>query len=361
VSELAREAAAAWHDRLHGDHASAQARRAFDEWLALSPDHRRAYAQVEQAWACLRAAADKPEILALRHEAGLRVARTTYHHMRSLRWTAAAAAVLIVSGAGILQMRSSGSRSLFAWMSSSDTNRTYATTVGEQLSVTLSDGSHVTLDSQSELRVAFSKRERDVKLTRGQALFEVAKDRIHPFVVAAGSRRYVAVGTAFNVQVSPDQVRITMVEGTVRVEPTPGMLTVPAGDASAAADTQSAVVGAGTVPQVPHPTVTVIRAGDELVTDGRQVDHLYSADVAQVTRWQRGSLVFDNATLGDAVAEFNRYSVTRIELADPRLAQLRLSGTFTISRPELFVESITSYFPISAAQGAGGTVVLTAR
>src|SRR6202035_2168216 len=94
----------------------------------------------------------------------------------------------------------------------------YETATGERLAFTLNDGSQVTLDTQSELKVSFSSAERSVRLTRGQAFFEVAKDAKRPFVVEVNNRRFVAVGTAFDVRVDGDQVRVTMVEGTVRVE-----------------------------------------------------------------------------------------------------------------------------------------------
>src|SRR5690242_9614804 len=90
------EAAAAWHDRLHRDKVSDDARSAFEAWLAESTEHRAAYASAVKAWAVLRGAAHDPQMLALRHETALRLTRRTSEAIRPLRWAAAAVVLLVV-------------------------------------------------------------------------------------------------------------------------------------------------------------------------------------------------------------------------------------------------------------------------
>jgi transmembrane sensor len=236
----------------------------------------------------------------------------------------------------------------------------YRTAVGERLAVTLADGSQVTLDTDSELKVNFTKAERDVRLTRGQAFFEVAKDHVHPFVVEAQNRRFVAVGTAFDVRVDGEQVKVTMVEGTVRVErKAPGSDGTATGTSVAPAS--RAHLGANAKPGVSAALVTTITAGEQLVTDAARADHVRAADLERSTSWRRGQLVFDDTRLADAVAELNRYSEVKIELSDPALADLRLSGAFATGRPALFVEAITSYFPIEVTRTDDRTVILSAK
>jgi hypothetical protein len=95
----------------------------------------------------------------------------------------------------------------------------YATGIGEQRTVTLSDGSTVELNSQSRLRVAFHPHERDVELLEGQALFHVAHDRTRPFLVQSEGAKVRAVGTQFDVYRKSDGTVITVVEGRVAVMP----------------------------------------------------------------------------------------------------------------------------------------------
>ena len=86
-------------------------------------------------------------------------------------------------------------------------------------SVTLQDGTVVNLNSASELRypVQFAGTERKVFLT-GEAYFQVAKDKEHPFIVVTGEAEIEALGTSFNVYSYKEENRIetTLVEGAVR-------------------------------------------------------------------------------------------------------------------------------------------------
>jgi len=71
-------------------------------------------------------------------------------------------------------------------------------------------------------------------------------------------------------------------------------------------------------------------------------------------------VIFDNTPLAEAIDELNRYSATRIELADPKLADLRLSGTFATGETSTFVEAIVAYFPIQIEHTDARTVTLKA-
>jgi transmembrane sensor len=207
----------------------------------------------------------------------------------------------------------------------------YQTAVGERLSVTLEDGSRVTLNTDSVLRPSFDVHERRVVLERGQALFEVAKDTVHPFVVETAQRRFVAVGTAFDVRIDGDRVQVTMLEGTVRVE------------------------RGG-----PGETAT-ITAGEQLTVLDERQDRIQVAEPDRVTSWRHGQVVFEDARLADAVAEINRYSPVQIELADGALGDLRISGAFATGRPTVFVEAMTTYFPVDATNVDDDTVLLSPR
>ena len=328
--DLVRQAAATWHDRLRDEQVGEETRQTFNQWLSQSLQHQCAYAAIERTWSTLRTGAHEPEILALRHETALRLTRDASRSLRVLRFAAAVGLVLVLGSVAVML---SSPRSVLAWVFEPlnvETGRTYTTTVGERLAVTLRDGSQVTLDTQSRLRVAFSKRERTVELLRGQALFEVAKDRNRPFVVEARNQRLVALGTAFDVRMDDSQIKVTMIEGSVCVEHAMG-------------------------------AVPILTAGQQLVVDAQSEASVHPADPERATSWRRGQIIFDDERLANAVREINRYSELKIVLADPTLADLELSGAFATGRPDVFVEAITSYFPVVVASHDSQSIVLKAR
>jgi ferric-dicitrate binding protein FerR (iron transport regulator) len=144
------------------------------------------------------------------------------------RW-AAAAVLVVVGGAAALTWRADvpgpGASPLF-----------YQTGAGQRSAVTLADGSRVTLSTRSRLEVAYTPRERRVRLVAGQGRFQVARDAARPFVVTAGSRRVTAAGAAFDVRLDREALSVTMLEGSVRVQPA-------AASAAGGKDVRSLVAG----------------------------------------------------------------------------------------------------------------------
>jgi transmembrane sensor len=342
---------------------SNETRREFERWLAQSAAHREEFEAIDRVWATLQTAAQDPQILALRHETALRLTCRTSERNRPLRWvTAAAILIALTTILVVLILRQSGDRSLTAWLFEpfhSQNNGIFVTVTGERSAVTLGDGSQVTLDTQSEIRIAFSKEERIVRLTRGQAIFEVAKDPSRPFVVEVNHRRFIALGTAFDVRVDDKQIKVTMIEGTVRVEPSPQNLVAEAGKTSKPRSTANG--GPATREGEAGSATIFLTAGEQLTVDANTRDYVRPADSDRITSWRRGQVIFDNTRLTDAVAELNRYSEIKIELADAALADLRLSGAFTTGRLTVFVEAVTTYFPVQVTRSDDRAVVLSAR
>jgi transmembrane sensor len=322
------EAAARWHDRLQQEPVPERLRVAFSRWMDKAAENRAAYEAVDRVWQLARSSAHDPRILELRHETALRLTRKASRQRPWMGW-AAAATMLAFLGGGILLLEQRPSRMAGV----------YQTAVGERLSVTLEDGSLVTLNTDSVLRAAFDAHERRVVLERGQALFEVAKDTVHPFVVETAQRRFVAVGTTFDVRIDGERVQLTMLEGTVRVE------------RSAPGETAS-------LSRVDAPTIA---AGEQLTALGEGQDRIMITEPDRVTSWRRGQVIFENFRLADAVAEINRYSAVQIELENGSLGELRISGAFATGRPTVFVEAMTTYFPVDATVVDDVTVLLSPR
>jgi transmembrane sensor len=202
--------------------------------------------------------------------------------------------------------------------------RDASTKVGERALIQLSDGSQVTLNTGSEIHVDMSGPVRSVDLLRGEAYFDVAKDAAHPFVVRAGSRRIVAVGTAFDVNLQPDMLKVDLVQGQVRVEPV-------------------AANHAG-VSRAPTATNSILMAaGSSLVARSSGEERLEPLNVEREVSWRSGKLVFQDERIAAVVAEINRYSNLKLEIRDPEIGERLLSGVFDPSGVAELARVLQSY------------------
>lgn len=211
---------------------------------------------------------------------------------------------------------------VIAWMLWPDGIRR-ETRIGAVEAVDLSDGSRVTMNTDTQIRIKVTDAERRVELQKGEAFFEVARDPGRPFVVAAGNQLVVAVGTKFSVRRSDGEageLRVVVTEGRVRI----------ARSGSVAATLAGTEVGAG----------SIARSG----TGGVRIDGTPERPVDEYVSWRAGYLLFRQTTLADAVAEFNRYNTTRLVIEDPSLADVRIGGNFRATNIEAFVRLLEEDF-----------------
>lgn len=330
-------AAADWHTRLDEDD-SAQTYAEFDAWLGADPRNKAAFEAVERTWSSLAAARVDARVLKLRREA-----LSATHRLRFFRLATAAAVVGVAVAIGYAVaplFKDAGATRPAMMMGAATEGGAFRTAVGERSNITLSDGSSVVLNTNSRIEIRFTAEQRNVRLLAGQAWFQVARNPNRPFVVEAGDRRVTALGTAFDVRLdSRDSVQVTLAEGKVSVEPILSPL-------------------ARLISEPPPPELLV--AGEALIVSDDAPVERRKADVAKVVSWRQGQVVFDNDTLAAAIAEINRYSSTRIELADPSLGQLRVSGVFKAGHSESFVETVTGHYPLRIASRDESRILLTA-
>ena len=304
-------------------------RVAFDSWLRTSPVHVRAYLEMAEIWEDAAAldpatnasvdeliarAQGEGNVVALSPEVAGRGApadrgmvadshvgadRRARGRFSSRALLAAAVAVVCVGGG------------VFAWLNRAPV---YSTGVGEQRSLTLEDGSMVTLDTRSRIRVRFSERERDIDLLEGQALFRVAKNDRQPFVVRSDVAAVRAVGTEFDVYRQRTGVSVTVLEGRVAVT-------------------------SSSFEQRRADDAVLVSAGQHVaVLESAKVTPSAVADVAAATAWTQRRLIFESTPLSAVVEEFNRYNARRLVIAAPRLASFHVSGVFSSTDPALLVQ-----------------------
>jgi transmembrane sensor len=244
----------------------------------------------------------------------------------------------------------------------------YRTPIGGLEAVPMADGSRVTLNTDSAIRVTVTPNERGIELERGEAFFEVAHDPSRPFIVSAGDQRMVAVGTQFSVRRNGDDVEVIVTEGTVRLESADGRHGLqgdrkqtlsdrsssgPSFSSSGAGIDRSSIGSAGVV-LLPAGSVAHASDADVLVQEESP------AEVEQALSWRQGILVFHDMTLADAIAEFNRYNTRQIVIEDPTVAGLRIAGNFRATNVDAFVRLLEHGYPLRVEQD-DSQVVLKAR
>jgi transmembrane sensor len=298
------------------------ARSTLDQWLRKSPQHMSAYLEVAAIWnegasldpkrkwdpATLisQAAQDRanvvmwqsqmPDDVAARADTGAALSPALRYLSNPRRWRARAIAACVAALSVV------AAATWFAAFS----GPTYATAIGEQRAIRLQDGSTVELNSYSTLAVHFSRHERDVKLMKGQALFQVAKDARRPFVVASGDTTVRAVGTQFDVYMKDGGTIVTVVEGRVAAAPTPA-------------------------------TSILLSAGEQLTVTSSSVHKTEHANVARATAWTDHQIVFEGASLIDVAEEFNRYNRKHLVIDGSRLGTFHISGVFSSTDPESLI------------------------
>jgi transmembrane sensor len=301
------EQANQWLHRLHAADLRQDEREAFVEWLRQSPLHVR---EVLIAFSL-------DDVL---QRARIRVADSTLHEDRASNiielsvlppsdrsrrshrpWRMAACIALLASAA-----------LLFAGLRAVYLDRTIETVASEWKSVTLTDGSELTLAPRSKVAIEFGDRLRTLRLARGEAYFYVAKDTTaRPFLVEADSFRVRATGTSFAVARREDGLLVTVEKGSVLVSRS-------------------------------SPPLSVRVSDDEQLTVSANGDPVPEAvDSSHELAWVDRRLTFDGTTtLGEAVAAFNRLNELQLRVEDRVLSAQPVRGTFAADDPRSFAEVI---------------------
>lgn len=322
--EIAAEAAV-WVARLHGPDRSVAMDRECLAWQARSAEHREAFERCTETWQ------DVPRVSLAGAYAGAAtvVEGLDVRSRRSFRWMATAAVAALLAGTALLvqQWRDDG---------------VYSTGVGEQHQVLLDDGTHLSLNTGTRVRVDLAADRRSVTVERGEALFEVGKDPKRPFVVRVAGSEVEALGTTFAVRFTPDgtpsgqALSVTLIEGQVAVRPV--------------------VRGGGTGDLAPAQAMR-LQAGERVRVVASSVEAAPRVDrpnIDAVMAWKRSEAVFDDVALADAVAEMNRYTRTPIVLLDASaLAGLRISGLYRTSDSAGFARAVAALHGLRVHEGQG--------
>ena len=336
---MAEVGAMDWHIRLMSGSASRREVAQFERWLGESPANAKAYARLVDIWDEMELLSDASVVregltVPAHEESSTQVAFMRSPLSAISAMAAAVCAVVVVT--------------ISVQYPYSDDD-IYRTAVGQREVVELPDGSIIMLNTASAVDVDFADDGRRVTLLDGQASFKVAKDAERPFIVFAGEGSIRALGTEFDVYKSPDGVRVTLIEGRVRVA-----------SAEASGDLSASPLS-GVVDHGPPPLTQVdLSPGEQAaIASIGAVSAVEEVDVERIVAWREGKVNFRNTPLVEAIAEMNRYSEVQIRLADGgELDDLRVSGVFRVNNSDHFVNALESLFGIEAKREARGGVRL---
>lgn len=329
-----------WFARMRESELSASDRAGFEQWIAESPLHVREYLGAAELWGAMQASGEwssesTEELLALARSSANVVSfpaqvvggndSQQQARPRNSRHLAIAATVLLILGVTFIVLISGN------WPA----RDRLATSLGEQRSVVLSDGSVIHLNTLTRLKVRFDADRRVIELAEGEAFFRVAHDAQRPFEVVTAFGTVRAVGTEFNVYSRAHDMRVAVLEGKVQVSAS-------SSDKSLAAP----------------PTLVSARQSVEVAARAGAAVHLPSSELQQATAWMQRRLAFENDSLATVVAEFNRYNRIKLRIDDDELAALKINGVFNADDPRALIGYLQRVQRVIVEDAAGESLLL---
>jgi transmembrane sensor len=309
---------------------SSTEQRALDEWLGADAEHQQQYQQMQKLWGDMDAyqKQDFPQRQAaldyhppsnldnLVQFPGLNASDTSTGQLRApcrpkrepSHWlkTGIAVAASILLMLGIQTYRQTGIEH-------------YQTAKGEQQTIFLADGSQIVLNTDSEITVELQMFKRKVQLTQGEALFNVTHNPIRPFEVMAGTGKIRDIGTRFDIYAQTNKVDVAVLEGEVDI-----------------------VTNNQQSPQL-------LSAGQAASFDLQgKVNAKTMSSLQALTAWEHGKLIFTEQPLEDVLSQIARYHTVEFQIADPKLRDMKISGTFKTTNLQLLLETLEAGFPIKA-------------
>ena len=290
--------AAEWMVRISSGKLSGADQRDLERWLEQKPENKTDLERSRQMWRLSMQLRDSPTAQALLERDDPAESSKPWLADRTFNryFVVAVSAVILVSFLALPRIERFFSASRIAADG-------VTTARGEIANYALPDGSTLTLDAASSVRIAFSDKQRVVYLSGGEGFFDVKHNPNRPFIVVAGKKRVVVAGTKFNVDYFPKErdMEVAVVEGLVNVTfPTPS-----AGDK--------------TVP-IKQSEVVLFPA------NGSTIRRPISA--ARASAWREGKLYFDDAQLNEVLASVNRHFQKPLVVSNPEMGKRTVTGMF---------------------------------
>lgn len=321
VPAAARDEAAKWAARCLSGDMTDREQTLLDEWLQADPRHQESFDAYMEAGFVASEAAD-----AMAEDVLQRDLERFAAERRSRRlWLMAAPAMAASVAAAIVFS--------IVMIPESSPSR-YAAQRGEVVDVNLDDGSLVTLNTNTEIEARFDDRRRVVRLLKGEALFDVARDAERPFVVISKRAEATVLGTRFNVYDKAEETVISVLSGVVEVDPAE-----PA--------------------QQKRAPVTLISGREISVSDAGDRISVRAFEPDTVVSWRRGLATYENEPLAAVIDDLNRYYPRRLVIGDSALNDMPVTGSFDLKDQSSAVEALRIAFSLKVEEQGASRIVLS--
>lgn len=301
-----------WLVELQSGDVSTTTRQSLQHWLSLHPDHERAWLHIEAVNGQLRSVVS-PMASAIAH--------ATLVPRRSVKRREVIKTLAVLLFAGSTTWVAKDSMPWREWTADEHTG------VGERRTVTLADGTTVTLNTASAINIRFSATERRVLLVSGEILISTGKDAGHngnghsgnglsrPFLIETAQGELQPLGTRFVVRQQADASRVDVFEGAVDIRPHDG---------------------AG-VPRI-------LRAGEQTRFTRNAINEPTAINDTDAA-WIDGMLIASGMRLADFLAELSRHRPGRLS-CDPAIAELRVSGSYPLADTDRILDILRTTLPV---------------
>ena len=212
------------------------------------------------------------------------------------------------------------------WPSLQELSADYRTAKGERRKIELASDVSLELNTQTSVAMRAAQKHTEIELISGEASVSANRPSSWPLVMLAGDGLITASHADFNARCIDGAVSVACLDGAVDIEQAGKSVRLNKAE-------QASYSSAGMTPAV-------------------------RADIAQVSGWQSGVLIFVDRLLGDVVEEVNRYRPGKIIITNAEMKRRVVNGTFQVDKLENFVAQVQQLFGARATSLPGGVVLL---
>ena len=325
--------AALWLVRSRDKDFTSEDRKMFTAWLEEDPANREAFDEMNNVWQYtgeaenLFVSENEYECRANKsHKKSVLKSVKQFFKFNKIMTACSSAAVVLVCFALLFKIFSAQPVQKFY---------PFTTAIGEQKTVTLSDGSVLKMNVSSSVFVSVNNQCRQVKMMKGEVFFEVAPDPERPFEVLTPNGKVSVLGTAFNIKNRNGVVSIDVDHGRVRV------FDSPKGPGGMRKGVLTLISGQGT----------------DVDSSGR-LTSLRTSEIKQVLAWQHHQAVFRNTSISTVVKELELYHNVKIKLSLKKPENKKITGTFNMYDLEQTLRIIAAAASLEIEKDGDRTITL---
>lgn len=322
-----REQAARWFIRIRKAGPDDPERSRFEAWLMSDPSHAREYSFIAETWEAF----DSTSRLQSLAKAMERKRDQLVQQKNKLGKLAKQGflSVLLSVGAGL------GGHAIWSeWQAQPVLQAAYSTSSGEIKNISMDDGTQLVLNGGAKVHVTYYRDQRTVVLTQGEVIFNVARDSKRPFIVDSRNARVTVLGTRFAVNRLEHMVRVSVDHGSVRVE-------------KRRAEDNA------------EPDYVILRDGQVAEIHPEQGPRLVERKAADAFAFQNGSLVFENATLGEIAETLSRHRRTPVRALWGHSHASQITAVLQVHDIENFIRMLPQIANVRVHETATETQIMS--